>query len=69
MASYFSHPRSVETTMSCKKCGKPVSARRSCLRVNIFCPHCRQEFALEEYLAKMDSALEGFLDGVYLDRI
>ncbi len=69
MASFFSHPRQAETTMPCKACGRPVSAKRSCLRVSLVCPSCKKEYPLEDYLAKMDAALESFLDGVYIDRI
>lgn len=66
--SYFS-PRSAQTTQNCPKCGKKLDIRRSCTEVFMYCPECRKEFPLRDFIGKSDKAMEDFLENVYLDRI
>lgn len=62
-------PHSAKTTLSCEKCGQPLTVRRSCHEVKLECPACGAEYPLRAYIDKADPALEEFLETVYLDRI
>lgn len=69
MWNTFSRARKVQTTVRCKHCNTPVFIERSCHEVHIFCPTCKKNFSLSEYIAHADEAMEHFLEGVYCDRM
>lgn len=62
-------PRSAQTTIPCERCQKPLLARRSCHVAYLHCEHCRRDFPLKDNIARMDSALETFLEAINCDRI
>ncbi len=63
------NPRTAQTTIACRACGKPLVAERSCRRVILTCPHCRCSYELTEYSDAIDDALEEFMACVPCDRI
>ncbi len=62
-------PRSAQTTIPCPQCKKPMTIERSCHRVYMRCPNCRETHPVEGYIRKADKAMEEFLDNCYVDRI
>ena len=58
-----------QTTIPCSQCGTPLKAERACHEVTLYCTPCAKRFAVRDYLAQMDSALEDFLAAVPCDRI
>ena len=64
----YSWARRAQTTIPCKKCQKPLVVERSCQSVALVCEHCGARGTLNEYIDKMDDALEEFMEGVFCDR-
>lgn len=62
-------PREAQTTIGCGQCDKPLLARRTCHHAYLYCEHCRKEFLLQEYIPRMDEALETFLEAIDCDRV
>lgn len=65
---YFS-PRSAQTGIKCPQCDHNLEIRRSCHEVHMRCPRCNRDYPLKDYINNADSAMESFLENVYLDRI
>ena len=62
-------PRSAQTTITCSQCGNPLLARRTCHQAYLYCERCQKEFALRDYISRMDAALEAFLEAINCDRV
>lgn len=62
-------PRSAQTTIPCSCCSAPLEARRSCHEVTLYCPSCKRTFPVQDYIKKMDEALENFLEALQCNRI
>lgn len=58
-----------QTTIPCKECGQTLIVARTCHRVYMHCPKCDKKFPLNDYISKMDEALEKFMENVYCDRV
>jgi len=62
-------PRFAQTTIPCVCCKRPLLARRTCHEAYLQCEHCRREYAVQEYIREMDTALEDFLAAINCDRV
>lgn len=62
-------PRSAQTTIACNTCQQPLIARRTCYQAFLHCEKCRKDYPLQDYVKKMDSALEAFLEAINCDRV
>ncbi len=65
----FAAPRRAQTTMPCKKCGRPVLIARTCHEVTLHCEACRKDYRVQDYLPEMDEAMESFMENVNCDRV
>ncbi len=63
------NPRTAQTTIPCRACGKALVAERSCRRVILTCTSCRCSYELTEYTESIDEALEEFMACVPCDRV
>lgn len=66
---YSPTPRSAQTTIPCRRCGAPLTAKRDCTHAYLRCESCRKDVDLREYAQDMDAALEAFLEAVNVDRV
>ena len=62
-------PREAQTTLACPLCSANLKIRRSCGEVWLECPCCGHKFPLKDFIAIADSAMEEFLENLYVDRI
>lgn len=62
-------PREAQTSLKCPLCSDNLKIRRSCGEVWLECPRCGEKFALKDFIAKADPAMEAFLENLYVDRI
>ncbi len=63
------YARSVQTTIPCDKCQKPLTAQRGWREVMLRCTACGASFPVSQFSQRMDEALEDFLESVYCDRM
>ena len=68
MSRFFSAPRSAQTTIPCKQCKKPLTAKRTCHEAYLYCEQCARQFPISAYSAHMDDALERFIEALNCDR-
>ena len=69
IAMAFFAPRDVKTTLVCPTCGAPLHIARTCHEVYMYCPACKAQFPLQDYIRQADEAMEHFLENVYCNRI
>lgn len=63
-------PHRAQTTHVCPRCRKArLEIVRSCHEAYMHCPACHSTYALRDYIAKADKAMEEFLENCYLDRL
>lgn len=62
-------PRHAQTTIPCRECEAPLTARRTCHHAYIKCDSCGKEYEIQDVLSDMDAALEQFLEAVNCDRV
>lgn len=65
----FGSPREAQTTLPCPLCAQPLLVTRSCFEVQMYCPHCKKNFPVDDFVRRMDDALESFMENVYCNRI
>jgi len=58
-----------QTTIECKDCSQKLIVKRTCHKVYMYCPQCDKDYALNDYISKIDDALEKFMGNVYCDRV
>uniref|UniRef100_UPI003A93EE9C dual CXXC motif small (seleno)protein n=1 Tax=Desulfovibrio porci TaxID=2605782 RepID=UPI003A93EE9C len=56
-------------SLVCPRCGARLHIGRSCHEVHMYCPACKAQFPLNEYISQADEAMERFLENVYCDRV
>lgn len=61
--------REAQTTLKCPQCGKPLHIGRTCRQVQMFCPACKRQYPLNEFIGSADAVMEEFLENVHFDRI
>lgn len=58
-----------QTTIACPVCGNALQARRTCHQAYLYCDRCRKDFLLQDFISRMDEALEAFLEAINCDRV
>lgn len=69
MWQFSSPPRHAVTTIPCRKCQGPLTAKRTCHEAFLECPACGAKATISEYATAMDEALEAFLEAINCDRV
>ncbi len=69
MSSFFRQAREAKTSLPCNICQDALYIKRSCHEAYMYCYNCQKSFQLNDYIPKMDDAMEGFLEGLYSNRI
>lgn len=66
--AYFA-ARDVETTLPCPACQQHLHIARTCHEAYMYCPACSGRYALRDFVARADEAMEEFLENLYVNRI
>ena len=66
--AYFA-ARDVETTLLCPSCRQHLHIARTCHEAYMHCPACGRRYALRDFVAQADEAMEEFLENLYVNRI
>ncbi len=65
----FNRSREAKTSLLCPTCKDFIHIKRSCHEAYMYCYNCHKTFPLQEFIPKMDDAMEEFLEGLYSNRI
>ncbi len=66
---FFRAKREAKTSLDCPICRDKLFIKRTCHEAFMFCPTCRKEFPLQNFIPQMDEVMEEFLENLYSDRI
>lgn len=66
--SFFA-PREAQTTLPCPICQAKMLIVRSCHETAMYCPKCRKQFPLRDFIGQADENMEKFLENLYCDRV
>ena len=62
-------PQLAHTSQTCRSCASKLDISRTCHEVFMYCPNCKQQFAIDPFIPTMDEDMENFLESMYADRI